>query len=339
MKRPVTLDDIAKELGISKMTVSKALRGMRHVAPKTRQLVEETAKRLGYRSNPMISSLMQQVRSRKVKGESVGIAYIARNRAIVRDYDGRANMEGAASRAAEMGYRMDVFYMTDFGDTAHMGKVLYSRGIQGIICGPMDDLKKWEGFPWHHFSSVAAGLGHARLPISLVRRNVSQSIRLADARLREAGYTRPAVLFTHRMDSELDLIAEGAIDVMIRYGPGDFSLIHRMDSPENIRKWIQTCRPDVIILHYPPNLVMLQQAGYDIDGPLPIVTLKSRNPRDPLAGIDHRPTEVGRTAMEFLNQEMQLNRTGLPDSPRTIMIDCEWVDTPAFRAFRTAPTP
>jgi hypothetical protein len=127
------------------------------------------------------------------------------------------------------------------------------------------------------------------------------------------------------------LIAEGAIYLMIKYGPGDFSLIHPMDSPDNIRKWIQSCKPDVIILHYPPNLVMLQEAGYDINGPIPIVTLKSRSPRDPLTGIDHRPEEVGRTAVEFLNQEMQLNRTGLPISPRTIMIDCAWVETPAFK--------
>jgi DNA-binding LacI/PurR family transcriptional regulator len=332
MERPVTLDDIARELGISKMTVSKALRGMRHVSPQTRKRVEAAAARLGYRPNPMVSTLMQQVRTRRVSGDVVTIAYIARNRSILREYDAKANLDGATARAAELGYRLEIFCMTDFGDAAHMGKVLYSRGIQGIICGAADNLEKWKGFPWERFSLVSSGLGHARLPVAQVRRNISQGIRLLDQKLREAGFRRPAVLFTQFGDSELDLIAEGALYLMNKYGPDDPSLIHPMDSPENIRKWIESCHPDVIVLHYPPNLDMLQQAGYDVDGPIPIVTLKSRSTRDPLAGIDHRPGEVGRTAVEYLNQEIQLNRTGLPDSPRTIMVDCAWVDTPGFLA-------
>lgn len=330
MAPPVTLDDIARELGISKMTVSKALRGMRHVSPKTRKRVEDAAARLGYRPNPMVSTLMQQVRTGKVSRDLVAIGYIARNRSIIREYDAKSNIEGATARAAELGYRLEVFCMTDFGNAAHMGKVLYSRGIQGIICGAADSLEQWEGFPWERFSAVSSGLGHARLPVAQVRRNISQGIRLMDQKLKEAGFRRPAVLFTRRHDSELDLIAEGAIHVMNTDGPGDPSLVHPMDSPENIRKWIRSCRPDVIILHYPPNLVMLQESGYDVGGPIPIVTLKCRSSRDPLAGIDHRPAEVGRTAVEYLNQEIQLNRTGLPDSPRTIMVDCAWRDTPGF---------
>jgi len=79
---------------------------------------------------------------------------------------------------------------------------------------------------------------------------------------------------------------------------------------------------------------LLQQAGYPLDGPAPIITLKTRGPRDPLAGIDHRPGEIGRVAVDFVNQDLQLNRTGLPASPLTIMIDCTWVETPQFRAAR-----
>lgn len=331
MKRPITLDDIAREVGVSKMTVSKALRGMRHVAPGTRKRIEEAAARLGYRSNPMVSSLMQQVRLRQVKGEAGTIAYIIRNRQSARIYDGKGNLAGAQERAAELGYKMDVFSLAEFGDARHMGKVLHARGIQGVVCGPVDELDRWDGFPWEKFSCVAAGLGHARLPVPLVRRNVSQGVRLAHRKLVEAGLERIAVLFTHRKDSELDLIAEGAIHMMIRYGSGDYDLIHPMDSPANTRRWIKRTRPDVIVLHYPPNLEILEEAGYGLDGPIPVVTLKLRGPRDPLAGIDHRPFEVGRATIDYLNQELQLNRTGLQENPPTIMIECAWVETPAFR--------
>lgn len=44
----VTLKKIADELGVSQMTVSRALRGVSRINPETRQLVRQTAIRLGY---------------------------------------------------------------------------------------------------------------------------------------------------------------------------------------------------------------------------------------------------------------------------------------------------
>ena len=44
----VTLKNIADELGISQMTVSRALRGVSRINPETRQRVREAAVRLGY---------------------------------------------------------------------------------------------------------------------------------------------------------------------------------------------------------------------------------------------------------------------------------------------------
>lgn len=47
---PVTLQDIAAELNISPMTVSRALRGVSRVSPEMLQRVRDTATRLGYQS-------------------------------------------------------------------------------------------------------------------------------------------------------------------------------------------------------------------------------------------------------------------------------------------------
>lgn len=48
---PATLKDIAEELNISVTAVSRALRDMPDIGPKTTKLVKETAERLGYRRN------------------------------------------------------------------------------------------------------------------------------------------------------------------------------------------------------------------------------------------------------------------------------------------------
>lgn len=57
----VTIIDIAKELGISKSTVSRALSGDTHnVKPETMRLICETADRMGYQRNEMAVNLRRQ---------------------------------------------------------------------------------------------------------------------------------------------------------------------------------------------------------------------------------------------------------------------------------------
>lgn len=44
----VTIEDVAKAAGVSTFTVSRALRGMDHVAPRTREKVLQAAKELNW---------------------------------------------------------------------------------------------------------------------------------------------------------------------------------------------------------------------------------------------------------------------------------------------------
>ncbi len=56
-----TIIDIAKELGLSKSTVSRALSGdTRNVKPETMKLICDTAKRMGYQRNEMAVNLRRQ---------------------------------------------------------------------------------------------------------------------------------------------------------------------------------------------------------------------------------------------------------------------------------------
>ncbi len=61
----VTIKDIAKALGISTSTVSRALRDSHEISQETKQLVLECAERLNYRPNPIALSLKEK-RSRSI---------------------------------------------------------------------------------------------------------------------------------------------------------------------------------------------------------------------------------------------------------------------------------
>ena len=57
MKKKVRLSDIAEELGLTKVSVSKALRGHPDISEETRALVERTAAEMGYMPNLLARSL------------------------------------------------------------------------------------------------------------------------------------------------------------------------------------------------------------------------------------------------------------------------------------------
>lgn len=58
----VTIIDIAKELGISKSTVSRALSGDAHnVSPETMQKIRDTARRMGYQRNELAVNLRRRI--------------------------------------------------------------------------------------------------------------------------------------------------------------------------------------------------------------------------------------------------------------------------------------
>ena len=52
-KKRVTIKDIARETGFTAQTVSLALRNKECITKKTREIVNETARRLGYIKNDM----------------------------------------------------------------------------------------------------------------------------------------------------------------------------------------------------------------------------------------------------------------------------------------------
>lgn len=52
-----SIHDVAEATGVSTATVSRALRGLPNVSPKTRELVRDAAARLGYVPSPSASGL------------------------------------------------------------------------------------------------------------------------------------------------------------------------------------------------------------------------------------------------------------------------------------------
>ncbi len=75
MARP-TLNDIALKLGVSKMTVSRALRGEKHVGAARREEIAAMAKKMGYRPDPEITKLMTHMRRARQRATPRTLAFV-----------------------------------------------------------------------------------------------------------------------------------------------------------------------------------------------------------------------------------------------------------------------
>src|SRR4051812_45941293 len=112
-----TLQDIANLCGVSKMTVSRALRGQPGVSSSLAEKICTSAEKAGYRANPAVGSVMRFLRHRHASDYRETLAFIwthpgAQPLPLLipwRDHD--------RSRAERLGYRLDEFFLRAPGMT------------------------------------------------------------------------------------------------------------------------------------------------------------------------------------------------------------------------------
>ena len=95
MFESVTIKDIAKALGVSTSTVSRALNGSYEIGTETKKLVLEYAEKINYRPNPIALSLKEQ------KSHSIGVVVCE----VANDYFSQA-INGIESIAYNRGYHV-----------------------------------------------------------------------------------------------------------------------------------------------------------------------------------------------------------------------------------------
>lgn len=119
----VTIKDIAKALGVSTSTVSRALRDSYEINPETKKAILECARQMNYRPNPIALSLKKQ------KTRSIGVVISE----IANSFFSQA-INGVESVANESGYHV-VIAQTHESYTKEMTTLEYlaSRSIDGLL--------------------------------------------------------------------------------------------------------------------------------------------------------------------------------------------------------------
>ena len=123
MFEPSTLKDIARALGLSTSTVSRALRDTHEISPATKKLVLDYAKKINYRPNPIALSLKER------RSKSIGVIVSE----VANHYFSQA-INGIEAIAYDRGYHVII---TQTHESYAREKIniehLASRSVDGLL--------------------------------------------------------------------------------------------------------------------------------------------------------------------------------------------------------------
>ncbi|AHF91060.1 LacI family transcriptional regulator [Opitutaceae bacterium TAV5] len=331
------LKDVAAAAGVSAQAVSLALRNHTSIPPQTRTRIQKIATKLGYRPDPNISQLMERVRGKKPTATGTVLAYLTAHRERLawkkiptqRDYH-----DGAVRRARELGYHLEEFWLREPGMTEErLSRILRNRGIEGAIIAPLQDPGHlFRKFQWEHFSVVE--LGYSLLTPVLHRccNQQFQSMMLLLRRLLEAGYRRMGLAMGPGQDERANhhwraawlatqsLLPDASTrDLPMFFGAGGAW------TRAAFADWLRASRPDVVVTVDIDVQRWLSGLGLRTPADIGLANVDINETMPGVTGINQNAPQVGASSVDFLLSQIRTGERGLPDIPRTLMVDGDFV--------------
>lgn len=338
----ITLETIAQKTGLAKSTVSMALRDHPRVAAATRQRVKETAQRLGYRPNAMVSSLMAHIRASRPRTAATPLAFLSSfgRRGEIPHRVTTCSLAGARRRAQELGFQVEVFHLDEFGTRLDwLGSILRNRGVRGLLIGPGAQLPFRLSLDWEPFTGVAIGQTLLEPRLHVVTCHQYQVIMLALERLYEAGFRRIGVVLREETDQRTQgLFAAGYASFLER--EEDLVRLPRLkwtEQPEDLRRWCTENRPEAIITDgadVDPIIADMEEATRPA-----FVHLDVPGDGHRFSGVNQNWDLVGAVAAEVLVASLQRNETGIPPTRQTVLIDGCWNEGATLGRMERVPMP
>jgi LacI family transcriptional regulator len=132
----VTIKDIARALGLSPSTVSRALRGSYEISPETKQLVQDYARKFNYQPNPIAKSLKES------RSRAIGVIVPE----IVNYFFSQA-INGIDEAAYQRGYHVIVSQSHEsFEREVETTQLLVSRRVDGLLVSLSSQTDRVEHF-------------------------------------------------------------------------------------------------------------------------------------------------------------------------------------------------
>jgi LacI family transcriptional regulator len=332
-KRPPTIIDIARAVGVGKSTVSRALRGSPLISEGTKRKVKAAARRLGYRPN-MVFSVMGSGNRRGGARDPLPVAYLYDQADDLDPQAPSGDFHFLREAAALYGYVLDPYNLRAVGSARAFGRMLYARGYCGVIIGRiLDD------------ASLAYRLDLARFTVIFstntswahrhhrVIGDVYLAIQMAWDKAVTAGHRRIGVASCrHRPPLPDDEIRVAAVLQRQHRDVGVVTPIPPFEGEPGdlpgFDSWFRKWRPDAVIGFHTGQCYHLREMDLRIPQDVAFAGLIVR-PEDSwqrgISGIRFQDREVAETTISLLDQEIRKRIHGIPQHVLSIHIEPQWL--------------
>lgn len=336
---PITMSDIAAEVGCSKNTVSLALRGDPQISAATREAIRKAAERLGYRPNAIVSHLMAQLRSSQTARFQAKLALVNAHRdpkAFRTHATIPAYVQGCERRGLQLGYTFDHFWLHDRKLRAESWlRILRARSIKGIIIvGLMDDCQLPPALRpvWAEFPCVVTGVRTRDPALSFSCVDHHDLVIQAFERALALGYQRPALVVEERIDRLVEgrfsgamLTAQQALP-RARRVPAFMQIQQARSDGKPFQQWFERHRPDVLLSLYNIVFPWLKDLGLHVPQDVGVIQLEWRASHPEITGMNQHNDAVGEAAVDMVVGQIHRNESGIPAFPRATLIGASWVE-------------
>ena len=327
----VTLRDLARQLGVSHTTVSRALRDDPQVSKAMRQRIKKTSLAIGYRPDPMLSALAHYRKGRKTAPISAELAWINHwpNPKTLRSFkEFDLYWKGAFAEADRSGFRLEEFTLK-VGDLERLGRILRARNIRGILLPPRGDAPlDYQQFDWEDFCIVRFGHSIAYPHAHLVSSDQLTDGLIAFENIWQNGYRRIGLATSAKMHTRF---SAGFYLGQMKWSPEvrlPTLVLNQMRSEEDkslLKTWLKANRPDAILTDVSELRGLLSAVGWEVPHAVGLAALSVLDGNAD-AGINQNSHEIGRTAVQLLISLINHNERGIPNICRELLVEGSWVN-------------
>jgi DNA-binding LacI/PurR family transcriptional regulator len=319
------------------MTVSYALRDVPEVSTGERRRIQAIAEELGYRPDPLLTHLMQHLRSHRLLKPASNLAALT----MLEAGFVRRLLDGARARAERLGYTLDLIDVRGLTakSSARLSRTLQARGVAGVLLAPMTEPVDASGWlDWSRFAAVAMTYSVYEPRVHrVVTHHYDNAVRTFEL-LEHRGYRRLALAMTEDMEFRANHSYSGAyLRRSLGTGAPPILLLDR-SSRAAIRTWFEQHRPDAVVV---ANAHQVRDFFLPALGPRTCRRLQfaclDYEVDAGISGMDQLFETIGSHAVDALVAQIHRNEHGLPQNPTISMVEGRWVD--ATSAATPANTP
>lgn len=341
---------IAETCGVGKTTVGRVLQGNGYVSAAVRKMVLEASAQLGYRPDPALGALSRRRWPKGARPQTATFAWIFRGRKGA-SFPEAPEFFGARARARELGYSVDVFNLGDYPSAPAISRVIYNRGIRGVLVQAMRDGENLD-LDWPLFFTVYVGPENDIARVHNVQADFRSAMHCGVRACVERGYRRIGIALMNYLASGTNvpfraqaLYERERLEAEFGPQPSLFTSEPEENNPAAISRWARSHKVDAIVAnHIEPYYLLTsdtesnrRRTPWKVPGDVGFICLRDAAGLPHLTHMSLREAEQGRQAVDLAHQQLQHGVVGQPTIPLRVLVPPAFIDGASLPERKAGP--